>query len=116
MKRVPLQIFGWGFGVPELVEWPDCHGVAVGLNDHRKHQQVLTAIMQGLPTGYTQIARVRDEECTAIRGSTKLCFVIGTNKTPRNLDQAQDMERIDQFRRVLGSRAPLKWHRYAGRV
>lgn len=115
VKRVPLQVFGWGFRIRDLVRWANDNNVSAGSDDHEKHHEALAEIIKRLPAGYACVARIRDEERTTICNPTKFCFVVGTNKTPQDMEQALDMERIDQFRNVLGPHAPLKWHRYAGR-
>jgi hypothetical protein len=109
---VPLQVFGWRFAVEELNKWAEDNTIAVDLGAYQRRQLAMNEIVKRLPPGHRRMASVHDEERTDISDASKDCFILGSNKTSKDLEQAQDITLIDQFRRVLGPDAPLKWYTF----
>ncbi|GLB40055.1 hypothetical protein LshimejAT787_0705650 [Lyophyllum shimeji] len=110
--RVPLLVFGWGFGVPELVKWADDNNFRVDLDNHYRHQLAVKEIQRRLPEGHRRIIRIYDEEYTDLY-EFRQCFALGSNQTQESLERAQDMKLVDQFLSVLGPDAQLKWHKFS---
>ncbi|KAG5640139.1 hypothetical protein DXG03_000951 [Asterophora parasitica] len=105
-----LYLFGWAFRAkPDLVRWANENNVGVGKDDHVKYQLAERAITVRLDP--LKLGCVYDPSPELPNGR-KLCFILTDNRTPESLERAKDMDRINQFRTVLGPDAELKWYRY----
>ncbi|KAG6909776.1 hypothetical protein DXG01_015492 [Tephrocybe rancida] len=110
-RRGHFQVFGWDFFFTELLAWADEHNIGVGQTVCSREQMAMREIIHRFPPGLRRMARVRNEESER-RGARKLCFVVGTNRTPEDLLRAQDVEVVKQYQEALGWTKPPRWYRY----
>ncbi|KAF8066618.1 hypothetical protein FPV67DRAFT_1198840 [Lyophyllum atratum] len=106
---VYAQALGWSFIEEEYLQWADDRNLAAGLENHRKRQIALQEIANRLPDGHRRLVSVRDKRAASWGGTTP-CFIVGSNLTEEDLENAQNMDIIDQYRRVLGIDAAPKWY------
>ncbi|KAF8066655.1 hypothetical protein FPV67DRAFT_1670145 [Lyophyllum atratum] len=109
---VYAQALGWSFIEEDYLKWADDRNLAAGLENHRKRQIALREITNRLPDGHRRLVSVRDKRAAAWGGTTP-CFIVGSNLTPEDLENAQNMDIIDQYRRVLGIHSAPKWYFFA---
>ncbi|KAF8066663.1 hypothetical protein FPV67DRAFT_1201372 [Lyophyllum atratum] len=110
-EKVCAQALGWSFIREEYLKWADDRNLGVGMEDHRKRQLALREISNRLD-GRRRLISVRDKRAASWGGSTP-CFIVGSNLTPEDLENAQNMDIIDQHRRALGIDAAPKWYAIA---
>ncbi|KAG6909777.1 hypothetical protein DXG01_015493 [Tephrocybe rancida] len=110
-RRGYFQVFGWDFCFAELVAWADEHNLGVGQPVCYREEMAMNEITKRFPPDLRRMARVRNEESER-RGASKLCFVVGTNRTSQDLLRAQDMEVIKQYQEALGWTKPPRWLHY----
>ncbi|KAF8066662.1 hypothetical protein FPV67DRAFT_1495854 [Lyophyllum atratum] len=108
-QLVYAQALGWSFIEEDYFKWADDRNLGAGMEDHRKRQLALREIANRLPDGHRRMVSVRDKRAASWGGSTP-CFIVGTNLTPEDLENAQNMDIIDQYRRALGIHSAPKWY------
>ncbi|KAF8066616.1 hypothetical protein FPV67DRAFT_1449792 [Lyophyllum atratum] len=109
---VYAQALGWSFIEEDYLKWADDRNLGADMEDHRKRQLALREIGKRLPNGHRRLVRVYDERAAAWGGTTP-CFIVGSNLSPRDLENARNMDIIDQYRRALGIHSAPKWYSMA---
>jgi hypothetical protein len=106
--RVRLQVCGYAMRYRDFIAWADKQQLS--LHKARLHRQddALHGIAAKLPTDGPRIMTLVSHK---ENGQAANCFVVGSNKTLKDLEMAQDPERIRKFQEALMTDEPPQWYR-----
>ena len=105
---VCFQVYGYAMCYWDLISWADKQQLSPHKAHLNRQDDALYAIVAKLPANGPLVrALVSYKE----DGHAAHCFVIGSNKSAKDLELIQDAERIRQFQKALMIDELLQWYR-----
>jgi hypothetical protein len=91
----------------DLIAWADKQELSLHKAPLHRQDEALRKIVAKLPANGRCMALVSHKE----NGQAANCLMVGSNKTSKDLEMAQDLERIKQFQEALMTEEPPQWYR-----
>jgi len=105
---VQLQVCGYAMRYCDLIAWADKQQLSLHKAPLHRQDEALRGIVTKLPAnGPRVMTLVSHKE----NGQAANCIMVGSNKTLKDLELAQNSERIKQFQVALMTEEPPQWYR-----